>query len=57
MYFKNDFWISVSISHITENIVEKSCLNEFNREFPGGPLAKTLHSQCSGPGFYPCSGN
>ena len=24
---------------------------------PGGPVAKTLHSQCRGPGFDPWSGN
>ena len=27
------------------------------REFPGGPVAKTPHSQCRGPGFAPWSGN
>ena len=27
------------------------------RDFPGGPVAKTLHSQCRGPGFNPWSGN
>ena len=26
------------------------------RDFPGGPMAKTLHSQCWGPGFNPWSG-
>ena len=25
--------------------------------FPGGPVAKTLHSQCRGPKFHPWSGN
>ena len=25
--------------------------------FPGGPVVKTLHSQCRGPGFDPWSGN
>ena len=28
-----------------------------NRDLPGGPVAKTLHSQCRGPGFSPWSGN
>ena len=28
-----------------------------NRDFPGGPVGKTLHSQCRGPGFDPWSGN
>jgi len=26
-----------------------------HRDFPGGPGAKTPHSQCRGPGFNPCS--
>ena len=26
-------------------------------EFPGGPVAKTLSSQCRGSGFDPCSGS
>ena len=27
------------------------------RDFSGGPVAKTLHSQCWGPRFNPWSGN
>ena len=27
------------------------------RDFPGGPVAKTLHSQCRGPRFDPWSWN
>ena len=27
------------------------------RDFPGGPVAKTLYSQCRGSGFDPWSGN
>ena len=27
------------------------------RDFPGGPVAKTLCSHCRGPGFDPRSGN
>ena len=27
------------------------------RDFPGGPVGKTPHSQCRGPGFGPSSGN
>ena len=30
---------------------------ELNTDFPTGPVAKTPHSQCRGPGFYPCSWN
>ena len=26
-------------------------------DFPGGPVAKTLHSQCRGPRFDPWTGN
>ena len=26
-------------------------------DFPGGPMAKTLESQCRGPRFHPWSGN
>ena len=28
-----------------------------DQEFPGGPVVKTLHSHCQGPGFNPWSGN
>ena len=28
-----------------------------NRDFPGGPVAKTPHSQCRGPRFKPWSGS
>ena len=28
-----------------------------DRDFPGGAVAKTLNSQCRGPGFHPWSGN
>ena len=28
-----------------------------NGTSPGGPVAKTLHSQCRAPGFNPWSGN
>ena len=29
---------------------------KFSKDFPGGPLAETQHSQCRGPGFSPSSG-
>ena len=29
----------------------------YTEDFPGGPVIKTLSSQCRGPGFDPCSGN
>ena len=28
-----------------------------DRDFPGGPMAKTPHSQCRKPGFHHWSGN
>ena len=31
--------------------------NHNDRDFLGGPVAKTLHSQCRGPGFNLHSGN
>ena len=33
-----------------------SSIKSFKSSFPGGQVAKTLHSQCRGPGFNPCSG-
>ena len=35
---------------------EKRTLKIGGRDFPGGPVAKALHSQCRGPGFNPWSG-
>ena len=32
-------------------------ITEMCQDFPGGPVAKTLHSQCRGPGSDPWSGN
>ena len=31
--------------------------NVCNGKFPGGPVVKTLHTHCQGPGFNPWSGN
>ena len=31
-------------------------INQAGRDFPGGPVAGTLCSQCKGPGFYGCQG-
>ena len=34
------------------------CAKDSNmRDFPSGPVVKTLYSQYSGPGFNPWSGN
>ena len=32
-------------------------IKTYSRDFPGGPVVKTLYSQCRGPGFNPWSGN
>ena len=41
-------------SHQTSN---KKYKKSKYQDFPGGPVAKTPHSQCSGTGFDPWSGN
>ena len=33
------------------------CFKRITRDFPGGPMADTPHSQCRRPGFHPWSGN
>ena len=38
-------------------LLQKVLLKEVNRDYPGSPGDETLHSQCSGPGFDPWSGN
>ena len=54
---------TTSIRNCQIKIVEtKTTLTEMKNsadgwDFPGGPVAKTLHSQCRGPGFNPWSGN
>ena len=35
---------------------QKKAIQEYEGDFPGGPVAKTPHSQCGGPGFNPWSG-
>ena len=42
-------------SKISQRKEEK--LEQVPGDFPGGPVAKTPHSQCRGPRFDPCSGN
>ena len=36
---------------------DTDALKNSHRGLPGGPVAKTLRSQCSGPRFHPWSGN
>ena len=40
-------------SHVAQGQVIRKWLGDF----PGGPVAKTLWSQCRGPGLHPWSGN
>ena len=49
---------------VSERVVEEKCYylnmvlkNDLTGDFPGGPVAKTPHYQCRGPGFHPWSGN
>ena len=37
--------------------INDSALKIGNRDFPGGPVVKTLHFHCRGYGFDPWSGN
>ena len=41
----------------SDNGILLSHKKEQYRDFPGDPVAKTLHSQCREPGFNPWSGN
>ena len=38
-------------------LVKNIYKNPTTGDFPGGPVVKTQHSQCRGPGFNPWSGN
>ena len=40
-----------------EGFKSVSLFNMISWDFPGGPVVKTLCSQCRGPGFDPWSGN
>ena len=40
-----------------KDIPEKHSKDTHSRDFPGGPVAKTPHSQCREPGFDPWLGN
>ena len=41
----------------TRLVIREMQIKTTMRDFPGGPVAKTPHSQCRGPGFNPWSGN
>ena len=36
---------------------QKDQVKIIHRDFPSGPVGKTAHSQCRGPGFDPWQGN
>ena len=40
-----------------KSLIDKSALEIKGGDLPGGPVAKSTHSQCKGPGFHPWSGN
>ena len=52
-----------SLDSVATGVVRRWLLHQGNQEgpeswdFPGGPVVKTPHSQCRGPGFDPWSGN
>ena len=45
-------WINNKVLLWHRELYSVSC----DGDFPGGPVAKTPHSQCRGPGFDPWSG-
>ena len=45
------------LSSIVDNVHVNKQTAEKKWNFPGGPVARTLHSQCQGPEFDPWSGN
>ena len=38
-------------SHDPQSLMVWGLKKSWVKDFPGGPVAKTLHSQCRGPGF------
>ena len=38
-------------------VTDRMCQKWFVGDFPGGPVVRTLHFHCQGPGFNPWSGN
>ena len=49
---------NVSLALATQEIIDRKLkLKVDARDFPGGPVAKTPHSQCRGPRFDAWSGN
>ena len=45
------------IAQVRERLTKRPGNKTQPRDFPGGPLAKTLNPKCRGPGFNPRSGN
>ena len=52
-------WVNIydSFSYYLNLFEVIDCLNKNNRDFPGGTVVKTPHSQCRGSGFDPWPGD
>ena len=53
---QGSIWTSLSISMVLTHFWLTTPLRNVVRDFTGSPLAKTLGSQCRGPGFDPYQG-
>ena len=42
---------------VVSRLIRYNTQEAMDRDFPGGPVAETICSQCRGPGFDPWSGN
>ena len=49
--------VKCRIGHSKIPVKNSTYYQKKSGDFPGGPVAKALHSQCRGPGFNPWSGN
>ena len=47
-FYRQEYWSGVPLPFPADPL---------QWDFPDGPVAKTSHSQCRGPGFDPWSGN
>ena len=56
LYPKKGVWIG-GLEERVKSIALPSNKDEAEGDFPGGPVGKTLCSQCRGPRFDPGSGN
>ena len=56
-YLNESFTFKLYKVHITVQLLMFYQIKRRNRDFPGGPVAKSPHSQGREPGFNPWSGN